>query len=79
MDSPISFYSFFSAQGIMIARGGNNRGVVGVIPEGPKESNICLRVAKVAADGQNTAPISALLEGMFKNICVKAGRKKGWD
>lgn len=49
----------------MIARGGNARGVVGVIPQGPKGSNVCLRVAKVVPDGEGAARVSALLEGIL--------------
>mmetsp|Transcript_35052 Transcript_35052/g.84866 ORF Transcript_35052/g.84866 Transcript_35052/m.84866 type:complete len:530 (-) Transcript_35052:179-1768(-) len=48
--------------GIMIAEGGNDRGIVGVIPNGPGSSNICLRVAKVVADGEGVALISSLLQ-----------------
>ncbi|CAJ1954200.1 unnamed protein product [Cylindrotheca closterium] len=48
--------------GIMIAQGGNDRGVVGVIPQGPQRSNVCLRVAKVVPDGEGVAFVSSLLE-----------------
>ena len=49
----------------MIAQGGNDRGIVGVIPQGPERSNVCLRVAKVVPDGEGAALISSLLEGML--------------
>lgn len=47
----------------MIAQGGNDRGIRGVIPQGPAASNVCLRVAKVVADGEGVALISSLLQG----------------
>ena len=52
-------------KGIMIAKGGNNRGIKGVIPQGPERSNVCLRVAKVTPDGETSTFVSALLEGMI--------------
>ena len=48
----------------MIARGGNDRGIRGVIPHGPERSNVCLKVAKVVPDGEGVALISSLLQGM---------------
>ncbi|CAJ1954206.1 unnamed protein product [Cylindrotheca closterium] len=48
--------------GVMIAQGGNNRGISGVIPMGPKRSNVCLRVAKVVSDGEGVSSVSALLQ-----------------
>ena len=47
----------------MIARGGNGRGTVGVIPQGPQASNVCLKVAKVVPDGELVTPLSTMLEG----------------
>jgi len=49
----------------MIAQGGNGMGIVGAIPQGPRDSNICLRVAKVVADASGTATLSSILEGML--------------
>ena len=48
----------------MIATGGNDRGIRGVIPMGPQRSNVCLKVAKVVPDGEGAALISSLLQGM---------------
>lgn len=59
----IIHYFFRLFQGIMVATGGNDRGVTGVIPQGPQRSHVCLRVAKVVPDGEGVAFISALLEG----------------
>lgn len=60
------FFDLFAPslwQGIMIAQGRNDRGIFGVIPQGPEESKICLRVAKIVADGEGSAYISDLLAG----------------
>jgi len=49
--------------GIMIAAGDNGRGIMGVIPEGPERSNVCLRVAKATPDRETSTFVSVLLEG----------------
>ncbi|CAJ1954202.1 unnamed protein product [Cylindrotheca closterium] len=60
--------------GIMIARGGNDRGVRGVIPHGPQRSNVCLKVAKVVPDGEGVALISSLLQA--SEWCAEAAGDK---
>lgn len=49
----------------MFATGGNNAGMVGVIPEHPQTSKVCLRVAKVFPNGQEITSISTILEGKY--------------
>eukprot|EP00980_Cylindrotheca_fusiformis_P014471 scaffold3865_cov107-Cylindrotheca_fusiformis.AAC.3 len=36
--------------GIMVAKGGNGLGAVGVLPDGPEESKVCLRIARIFPD-----------------------------
>lgn len=45
----------------MIAKGGNNEGVVGVLPDGPEQSKVCLMVARVFADGEDSTSISSII------------------
>ncbi|CAJ1954195.1 unnamed protein product [Cylindrotheca closterium] len=50
--------------GVMIARGGNNRGTVGVIPQGPEKSKVCLSIARVFADNSKSTATSRILRAV---------------
>jgi serine protease len=50
--------------GIMIAKGGNDRGTVGVIPYGPEESKVCLSIARVFADDTDSTATSNILRAV---------------
>ncbi|CAJ1954205.1 unnamed protein product [Cylindrotheca closterium] len=60
--------------GIMIAQGGNDQGIRGVIPMGPRRSNVCLKIAKVVPDGEGSALISSLLQA--SEWCAEAAGDK---
>ena len=50
--------------GIMVAKGGNNEGIVSVIPNGPEESKICLLIARVFPDYEGTTSTSDVIAGV---------------
>jgi serine protease len=45
----------------MIAQGNNDEGILGVIPDGPEKSKVCLMIARVFADGSDITSISAVI------------------
>jgi hypothetical protein len=54
---------FLPFKGIMVAEGGNGEGVVGVIPDGPETSKVCLMIARVFADGEDSTSLSNIIAG----------------
>lgn len=50
--------------GIMVAKGGNNQGVIGVIPEGPETSKVCLLIARVFADFETSTSSENVLQAV---------------
>eukprot|EP00980_Cylindrotheca_fusiformis_P014472 scaffold3865_cov107-Cylindrotheca_fusiformis.AAC.4 len=48
--------------GVMIAKGGNDKGVVGVLPNGPKKDKVCLMIARVFPDGKESTSVSNIIE-----------------
>jgi len=62
--NPINTPHGSNVAGIMFSTGGNNAGMVGVIPQHPRESKVCLRVAKVFPNGRETTSVSAILQAV---------------
>ena len=60
---PINTNHGTNVAGIMFATPNNNRGMVGVVPDIPQTSRICVKVAKVFPDGSDTTSISTVVEG----------------
>ena len=50
--------------GIMIAKGGNDQGIIGVIPDGPEESKICLLIARIFPDSEGSTSSDNVLKGV---------------
>eukprot|EP00980_Cylindrotheca_fusiformis_P014311 scaffold3821_cov127-Cylindrotheca_fusiformis.AAC.1 len=50
--------------GIMIAKGNNGRGTVGIIPYGPEDSKVCLNIARVFEDGADSTATSNILKAV---------------
>mmetsp|Transcript_3549 Transcript_3549/g.8085 ORF Transcript_3549/g.8085 Transcript_3549/m.8085 type:complete len:763 (-) Transcript_3549:102-2390(-) len=50
--------------GVMVALGGNSRGTVGVIPQGPEKSKVCLSIARVFADNSKSTATSRILRAV---------------
>lgn len=67
--NPISTPHGSNVAGIMFAQGGNNAGMVGVIPQHPRDSKVCLRVAKVFPNGKEVTAVSTILQG--KLLCME--------
>lgn len=61
--NPINTPHGTNVAGIMFAQGGNNAGMLGVIPQHPSQSKVCLRVAKVFPNGKQVTSVSAILQG----------------
>mmetsp|Transcript_25129 Transcript_25129/g.61969 ORF Transcript_25129/g.61969 Transcript_25129/m.61969 type:complete len:587 (+) Transcript_25129:164-1924(+) len=62
--NPINTPHGTNVAGIMFAQGGNNAGMVGVIPQHPSQSKVCLRVAKVFPNGKQVTSVSAILQAV---------------
>ncbi|KAL3940591.1 MAG: hypothetical protein SGBAC_004899 [Bacillariaceae sp.] len=62
--NPINTPHGTNVAGIMFAQGGNNAGMLGVIPQHPSQSKVCLRVAKVFPNGKQVTSVSAILQAV---------------
>ena len=50
--------------GIMIAKGDNNEGIIGVIPDGPEKSKVCLLIARVFPDYDQSTRMSYVTDAV---------------
>ncbi|CAJ1960575.1 unnamed protein product [Cylindrotheca closterium] len=74
--NPIKTPHGTNVAGIMFATGGNDAGMVGVIPQHPSQSKVCLRVAKVFPNGQEVTSVSAILQAVEWCASVTARNNK---
>ncbi|CAJ1954213.1 unnamed protein product [Cylindrotheca closterium] len=61
---PVNTNHGTNVAGIMFATPNNNAGMVGAIPNPPRTSRICLKVAKVFPDGSDSTSISTVVEAV---------------